>query len=247
MIVNRNQHGVTIIYHAAHGLLAGKIANRLRQDLRFEPWFDFLIAVSEHDDRQLDFNEKSYLSDSGIPINFSEEKKYVVDIMRRMQRVITTANGKSSFVRIMISSHLEFLYGSFRSKSKRIKDFLNREKSVRERTLTIYNMNSASLSHAYQFLRFCDRLSLILSMGKAPNNGRTLEINTSINNEAYFIKRTSKTKLNIKPWPFNTNEFTLSIEARVLEKACFDSEAQFQNEIQNKSPILKSWIISKNG
>ena len=245
MIVNQSSAGVSIIYHAAHGLLAGKIANRLKSELRFEYWFDFLIAVSEHDDRQLNFEEKEYLSENGIPIHFTEEKKKVSEIIRRMKRVTKSAINKSMFVRLLISHHLEFLYGHMRSESKRIKNFFQNEKALRKQALSIYKINKAEVSHAYQCLKFCDRLSLLLCMDKVPTPNRKLEINTSIDNKTYFVEMSQNQNINVEPWVFDIDKFELSVETRFLNAASFSSEKKFKEVLESTAPNLKSWILSK--
>ena len=58
MIVRKSSEGFHIIYQAAHGLLAGKIAQELKHKFRPPYWLETLVAVIEHDDQQLNFEEK---------------------------------------------------------------------------------------------------------------------------------------------------------------------------------------------
>ncbi len=75
MIVNPHPEGWEIILHYTHGLLAGKIAMRLRTDMRSGFWEDIFTAIIEHDDHLLDFGEKDYLTDAGAPMDFTLDQR----------------------------------------------------------------------------------------------------------------------------------------------------------------------------
>lgn len=109
MIVRKSSKGLHIVYQAAHGLLAGKIAQELKLDYRTDPWLDTLIAIIEHDDHQLDFEEKKYLSDLGIPLDFAENQISIEKILERAERVIGQAKSKSIWTAMLVSFHLDFL------------------------------------------------------------------------------------------------------------------------------------------
>lgn len=125
MIVNKSIVGLHIILHESHGLLAGKIANEIKEVYRPIYWFETLIAISEHDDRQLDLNEKEYLSDLGVPMDFTEESYRVDEVMERMQRILRTSGNKSQWIKLLISYHLEFIYGPLKKRVKEFQHFFN--------------------------------------------------------------------------------------------------------------------------
>lgn len=245
MIVNITKDGLHIIYHAAHGLLAGKIANFILEKYRPSPWFETLVAVTEHDDRQLNFSEKNYLSDLGMPTDFTEENETVNQVIKRMRRVINHTNSKSSWSRLLVSYHLEFLYGELRHKSKRINVFFSKEEAQRSNILQLYSSTEAQAKRDYQFLRFCDRLSLILCKDETPDLGRTIEINTSINNIKFLIKKAEEEQLTIEPWIFNENSFELSVEERYIKTTHFQSSTDFEQTLMHTKPTLKKWLLIK--
>jgi len=180
MIVTKSKEGFHIINHAAHGLLAGKIATHIKHNLMPKQWFETIIAITEHDDRQLNFDEKNYLSDIGIPLDFTEESSTNIQVLKRMQRVINSVKSKSSWTRLLVSYHLQFLYGKLRSQSKKVDSFLLEERKMRSKILSDYKIDNKKGKAYYEILRFCDRLSLILCKNEVPTRGRKLEINTSI-------------------------------------------------------------------
>ena len=212
MIVNKSVLGIHIILHEAHGLLAGKIANIIQPDLRPIHWFETLIAVTEHDDRQLNFKEKDYLSDIGVPLDFTEERSSVNEVMQRMKRILESSENKSLWIKLLISYHLEFIYSDLAEESQQINNFLKEQVTERKAILKHYHLSDKKARSYYEFLRFCDRLSLILCNDETPECERVLEINTSINGDTYFIKKNDEEQLIITPWIFSAAEFELSIE-----------------------------------
>jgi len=245
MIVNRNKNGLSIIYHAAHGLLAGKIANQIDCKYRPEPWFESLVAVTEHDDRQLNFEEKSYLSEVGIPLDFTEEQPTIHEILKRMKQVIISTKNKSSWTRLLVSYHIEFLYGKLQSESKKISSFFKTESIARKAIHELYDCSDKKARESYEFLRFCDRLSLILCHNKVPEQGRKLEINRSISNKRFFIYKLENDTLSVKPWLFEADSFKLSVEKRSMDYSYFSSEQEFETTLNNCSPTLLKWQFNK--
>lgn len=245
MIVNKSLLGIHIIFHEAHGLLAGKIANEILPEFRPINWFETLIAVCEHDDRQLNFDEKDYLSDIGVPLDFTEDSSSVKDMIKRMARILKSAGNKSQWVKLLISYHLEFIYSQVIEESKQVKSFFFDEKQARQFILDAYNLSDKKARTYYEFLRFCDRLSLILCTDETPDAERLLEINTSINGETYFIKKTKEDILTITPWIFNAPEIELSVEERLLKETQFISSKHFEKVLMACQPQLKKWVIRK--
>lgn len=245
MIVNKSVKGLHIILHEAHGLLAGKIANEIATEFRPVNWFETLIAVCEHDDRQLNFDEKDYLSEIGVPLDFTEDSSTVKEVLVRMKRILKSAENKSSWVRLLISYHLEFIYSSLIEDSKQIKQFFKNEEKSRQESLLMYNVTEKKAKEYYEFLRFCDRLSLILCKDETPEGQRLLEINTSINGICYFIKKNEDNKLVIKPWIFDSPKFEISVEERILKKTQFTSSRNFEEILMNSVPNLKKWEFIK--
>lgn len=246
MIVNKSLKGLHIIFHEAHGLLAGKIGYEISQEFRTINWFETLIAICEHDDRQLNFKEKNYLSEIGLPLDFTEEEIKVEEVIIRMNRVLKSSSNKSLWVKLLISYHLEFIYSELRENSKQIRKFFIKEEESRQQLLKHFNISDKKGRAIYEYLRFCDRLSLILCKDEAPDAGRLLEINTSINEETYFIKKTKDNEMIISPWIFTSSQFELSIEERVLKETQFTSSKQFEKALLAVQPELKKWIIKKD-
>lgn len=245
MIVNKSVEGLHIILHEAHGLLAGKIANEIEMKYRPIHWFETLIAVCEHDDRQLNFDETTYLSDIGVPLDFTEGSSTATEVMKRMKRILKSAGNKSSWVKLLISYHLDFIYSDLAQDNKKAKDFLKNNEKDRRESLKQFKISDKKGRTYYEFLRFCDRLSLILCKDEIPDAKRLLEINTTINGETYFIKKTENDEIVISPWIFAASKFELSVEERILKETKFSSSKAFEKVLRDCVPRSKKWTFVK--
>ncbi len=121
MIVNLKNEGWEIFSHSSHGLLAGKIANEIQDQYKSKNWVATLAAIIEHDDRQLDFNEKNYLTKIGTPKDFLLENRNVGEIVKRSKRLLHQAEEKSTWISMLIAHHLRFIYSEIAKELNKIK------------------------------------------------------------------------------------------------------------------------------
>lgn len=245
MIVNKSSNGLHVIYQASHGLLAGKIAEQVMLKYRPVLWLETLVAVVEHDDQQLDYDEKNYLSKLGMPLDFSEDSVSVSKVLKRAKRVFHHAKGKSLWTALLVSFHLDFLYDSLRGKSIKAKRFLDAQKIFREETITYFGINEDEAASYYQIVSFCDRCSLILCKDEIPDAERKIEINTSLDGKNYFIHRKKNEKLSITPWCFEANSFKLSIEETILEQTKFKNQKQLRDVLEASQRNILIWEFEK--
>lgn len=241
MIVRKSSKGLHIVYQAAHGLLAGKIAQELKLDYRTDPWLDTLIAIIEHDDHQLDFEEKKYLSDLGIPLDFAENQISIEKILKRAERVIGQAKSKSIWTAMLVSFHLNFLYGKLRDESQKAKQFLEGQDAFRKETISHFGIAQKKAESVYELLRFCDRCSLILCKDEIPGGHRKLEINTSIDQKTYFIWEKENGKISVAPWCFEKSEFEVNVEETIVGQPKFKNEKEFRIVLESTERDTRSW------
>ncbi|SDB34449.1 Protein of unknown function [Flavobacteriaceae bacterium MAR_2010_188] len=246
MIVRTSKKGYHIIYHACHGVLSGLIASQISEEYRGKFWFETMIATTDHDDRQLNFTEKQYLSDLGIPMDFTQNEETVAQILKRCNRVLHDAQNKSRWIYILISLHIDFLYKDLAESSKQIKVFLSEHKDLRNMKLKDMKIKESEANKSYEILRFCDRLSLILSKDEIPSRGRKLEINRSIDDKEYFIFRNEDESISIDPWIFTDDEFELHSEERILQTAQFNNQTDFEKQLNSCSVSILKWKLRKS-
>ncbi|MEH6408009.1 MAG: DUF3891 family protein [Leeuwenhoekiella sp.] len=245
MIVNKTNEGWQVIYQHAHGVLAGQIANELSHDLRPDFWVEMLTAIVEHDDNQLNFEEKSYLNDGGLPQDFTEVERSKKENLERAQRVMYTAQCKSGYVALLISMHIEFLYGDLREEQGGFGKFLKEQETLRIKLRAMYNLTKKSAKSYYEILRFCDRCSLILCKNEFPALGRKLEINKSINNSEYYIYRRDDETIGVEPWCFENDTFEVGVEVLQLNKSKFKSNRDLKKTLESSQRIRQEFVFSK--
>lgn len=245
MIVRKSSEGLHIIYQAAHGLLAGKIAEQLKHKFRPADWLETIIAVIEHDDQQLNFEEKEYLSALGVPLDFTEDNATVKQVLLRCERVIRHARSKSLWSAMLVSNHLEFLYGDLRDKHATAKKFLDSQDEFRKDCRKHFGLTKSKAASFYEILRFCDRCSLILAKDEVPTVGRKLEINKSLGNKTYFIFCNENATINVSPWCFEEENFIISIEETVIERTQFKDQSEFRDYLYGKNPVTRNFHFQK--
>ncbi|HET8859114.1 DUF3891 family protein [Marivirga sp.] len=241
MIVNTTNKGWEIISQYAHGLLAGQIAAQIHPKYRPKQWVETLTAIIEHDDKQMDLDMQSCLSDTGLPMDFALSKSESQNsIIKRARGLMDLALHKSSWIGLLISSHLNFLYNNDAA-GKELKGFLKEGDTFRKQTVKKFGINEEQLNEYYQLLRFSDRLSLMICKDEVPINGRKLEINKSIDNQTYFASKDEKGNLIIEPWCFKAQSFDFSVETRYVKQAVFGSGKALKKAIDKSEVTLKDF------
>ncbi len=247
MIVKHTKQGWEIVYQYAHGLLAGQIANQLRHDLRPQLWVETLTAIVEHDDNQLDFDEKNYLTNIGTPLHFTEDESDASKTLEQAKRVVETASHKSGWIALLISMHADFLYSELAKSDADFKVFLDGQHELRKELRKRYKINESQAKEYYRLLLFCDRCSLILCQEQVPSAGRSLEINQTIENKTYFIKAVDENCFTIEPWCFQDDSFTVSIERQRVGQTKFNSNKELKKALENCTVDLKEWKFVRQG
>ena len=245
MIVKQKKEGWEIISHYTHGLLAGKIANQLQDDLKCQHWLDVLTAVIEHDDHLPDFNEQNYLTDTGAPMDFTMSAGTPTEILAHAKGVYGDALQKSQLVGLLVGRHLSFLNEELAKDFEKMQLFLDEVEKNRSKQRKLYGLHRADEDALYNILLFCDRCSLILSQDKIPEVERKLEINQTIKNNTYFISKNAENKIKIEPWCFENDYFTLSLEYRILTKASFKSNQELQEALKNAKVEIRIFQFEK--
>jgi hypothetical protein len=245
MIVRKTHQGLHVIFQASHGLLAGKIAEQLMIKYRPPLWLETLVAVVEHDDHQLDFKEKNYLSELGIPMDFTEDPESPANSIKRARRVFEHAKSKSLWTALLVSFHLDFLYDSLREKSAKAKEFLDEQMSFRKKTVSHYGIDKDKAASHYALLRFCDRCSLILCKNEVPDSERKLEINTSLDGKPHFISCKKNGNLTVTPWCFEADSFEISIEETILEQTKYKNQQELKEVLEATPRRNVTWKFEK--
>jgi hypothetical protein len=244
MIVNHTSQGWQVISHSTHGLLAGKIAQKIKRELRLKNWVDTLTGIIEHDDMLLGFDEKEYLTPNGTPKDFKMAGGTNAQSLEHAKRVYRMALQKSQIIALLVGKQLCFLYDSMAKEYGPMNSFLEEVKELRISQRKLYDLTVVHLEDLHAILLFCDRTSLILVQNKIPEVGKKLDINTTIGNETYCISRRDDASITIEPWIFQDEKFEIGFESRLLTAASFADNQDLKRQL-DKAEIVYNEITFK--
>ena len=233
MIVRQMNLGWSVIFHTSHGLLAQNIASRLGEVSELPYWFETQVAIGAHDDLHCVYQkgEREHLTDAGAPCDFTLVPLDDENRVDEMQDRIDEAYRKHTWMGIMQSKHAECLYRNEDTASE-MQRMLNREGERRHASLIRLGIDPAIVQKTYDWMHFCDRLSLILCGNDVPAMNRRLEVVTNANGCRFETWQDDQDRIRVEPWPFSTDNFELSVEYRVLEKLSFVDDSALGEALQ---------------
>ncbi|MGB7414643.1 MAG: DUF3891 family protein [Thermosynechococcaceae cyanobacterium] len=242
MIVNMTEDGWEIIYHRAHALLAAQIAGQW-PPAQAPRLYETIAAISHHDDLEREW-DGDHLTEAGAPRDFQLDTSVSVE---RLTKLIEGARYRSRWVALLTSMHVCFLNSNSSDTSDKLKDFLKQQQHLQRHWRKEMDLSEQEVSQAYEFMRWCDRLSLILAQRQVPANGRSLEITSSIEGQRYDIKRLNDDQITVEPWPFAASKFVVRVEAQYLTTLKFDSAEDLKQALRENALTQDiSWSLSQS-
>lgn len=242
MIVNLVEDGWEIIYHRAHALLAAQIAGHWRRSNAPTRLYETLAAISHHDDLEREW-EGNELTPAGAPLDFTLNNDSAI---APLQKHIETARYRGRWVTLLISKHICFLNQSKWGESEEWDHFLNEQIQKQEQWRQELGIEKEEAERAYQFMRWCDRLSLILAQKQIPAAGRALEITSGIDDQRYDIRQLSNGCLTVEPWPFEEDQFTVGVEASYLSELKYADNNALVQALQSAPIKDLTWTFTKS-
>jgi len=236
MIVNYTEAGWQIITQRSHGLLAAQLCAQWQTKRRPMRWMETLIATAEHDDVFNEFDNSDLLDANGAPLNF-KDTRFEAEMA---QRLIDMAATKSTYIALLISKHIQFVYGS----DPKATTFIKKLHRLEKKWLNIAGTTATEVSKSYDLLEFCDAFSLLLCQGMIQPESRRIEISTGPDQRHYEMYLKDE-KLIVTPWPFETNSFKVGYETRVLKQLSFKNTSEFKSMIK-KAEVTTHWITLGN-
>lgn len=237
MIVQYDEKGWHIVTQRSHGLLAGQICARWKVTDQPEKWVETLIATAEHDDVYNEFERSPLIDENGAPINFKSTRFDLDSSTRLMDMALT----KSRVIALLIARHISFTHGS----DPLAKSFITNLKKQEPRWLKDTEVTKKSIDMAYALLEFSDALSLLICQLQIPPEGRKVEISTGPNRLPYFLFQKEES-LIVEPWPFETDQFSVSYETRTINQLRFKSDEEFRSKLKTSAVKNHNLIISRS-
>lgn len=242
MIVNQVQDGWEIIYHRAHALLAAQVGGAWLADTRPGRWVEIMAAIAGHDDLAREW-ESPELTEAGAPEDFRLHEGTSVDSLREL---VTYARYRGRFVALLTSMHTSFLCEPERGKQKPLDTFLDEQRELQEEWRRALKLSKKDAQAAYDFMQWCDRLSLILCMKQIPARERRLEIITYTDGQRYEIQQRPDGTLLIDPWPFAQDTIEVAIEFTALKQLKFKNSAELSKALQQAEISTHVWEFSRH-
>lgn len=239
MIVNLQPEGWEIIYHRAHALLAAQIAGLWHTCHESNRRYETVAAISHHDDLEKEW-EGNQLTPAGAPLDFTLDQK---EELPQLSRHIQEALYRGRWVALLTSMHCCFLKQGNRDEPE-VADFLEEQYQHQKQWRQALDVTKDEAVAAYDFMRWCDRLSLILCQHQIPAGGRRLEVITNYEGQRYSIWQAPSGNLQVDPWPFSLNKFSISVEACYLSQLQYDSNDALIEALQIAPRKILTWQFS---
>ena len=236
MIALYTEKGWEIITQRAHGLLAGEICAKWKEDDLCGRRVETLVATAGHDDAFNEFSDNKLLDSHGAPLNF---KSASFD-EQASEVLLDLALTKSRFIALLTARHIAFTHG----KEPRAKTFLKKLDKLNQTWMQESESTPEEVDHAYRLLQFCDAFSLLICQRQFPPDARKVEISKGPDGTAYSVYATGE-ELIISPWPFNTDRFAISYESRSLNDLQFKNDNHFRDELRSVKVIRNFITLAK--
>lgn len=240
MIVNLQSDGWEVIYHRAHALLAAQIAGQWDFSKKTYRLYETIAAIAHHDNLEKEW-EDDQLTEAGAPLDFTLERESSVEQLRRHADE-SLYHGR--WVAMLISMHLCFLNQAKQDNDPAIAEFLNIQRQRQAQWRDELEVNKDEVESAYTYMRWCDRLSLILCQRQVPTGGRRLEITDGPDGQHYTIYRPTPDSLGVTPWPFSCDRFTVSVDACYLSQLEFESNQELNKALKEAPRKALTWTLS---
>ena len=241
MIVNLAQNGWEVIYHRAHALLAAQLAGQWKRTNAPERLYETIAAISHHDDLEKEW-EGNELTEAGAPLDFTLGRSSDIEPLRKH---LENAYYRGRWVTLLLSKHLCFLNQDQRDNSLEWDEFLQEQAKNQEKWRKELGINKNEAERAYQFMLWCDTLSLILARKQIPDAGRSLEITSGIDQQRYDLHQLENGCLTVQPWCFEEEKFTVNIEASCLKKLKFENSEELVTALKNAPIKTIEWTFMK--
>lgn len=243
MIVNLQADGWEVIYHRAHALLAAEIAGYWDFGEKRPYLYQTIAAISHHDDLEQEW-EEDQLTEAGAPLDFTLERDTGLEKLRRH---VEDSLYRSRWVALLTSMHLCFLSQGKSAEDPEVAAFLQEQYQYQSQWRDELGLSKEETVAAYTFMRWCDRLSLILCQRQIPAGGRQLEITNGPDGQIYTIHQLDSGHLGITPWPFTQDRCELSIEACHLSQLKFDSNDGLRRALKTAPRQILTWTLVQSG
>jgi hypothetical protein len=243
MIVNQLPDGWEAIYHRAHALLAAQLGGQWKRSDAPLRLYETIAAISHHDDLEKEW-KGSHLTQVGAPLDFTLGKESP-EVSEGLKKHLDESRYRGRWVAMLTSMHACYLNQNKQEVSEDWRSFLETQLQNQEQWQKDLEITKEEAEHAYAFMQWCDRLSLILAQRQVPEDGRALEITHGIANQRYDLRCLENGNLTVEPWSFEDNEFTVNVEACYLSELKYESNDALIDALKQAPIKILEWTFTK--
>jgi hypothetical protein len=241
MIVNYLETGWEVITQRAHGALASQLAFHWKLEERPARWVETLLAIAEHDDAEVELGGENLLTAAGGPLNFTM-KQFDLQHCKALSLLTIT---KSRYIALLVSIHMDFLYHKEEKGNKEVHAFLQEQRILQAQWRKELGLSKEETEKTYHLLEWCDAFSLILCQRQLQPEKRSMEISKGPDGKMYTVSQDEEGMLQVSPWPFEVQSFTVSFESRVLHQLQFDDSSALRQAFIEASVTDNLFTIAK--
>jgi hypothetical protein len=245
MIVNLTKDGWETIYHRAHALLAAQLGGQWRRADAPERFYETLAAIAHHDDLEREW-QGNQLTKTGAPLDFTLGEVEPEVSLAKTKKHLEEARYRGRWVTMLTSMHVCYLSQTNRDISKDWSNFLDEQIECQAQWRKELGITKDEAERAYQFMQWCDRLSLILTQRQVPEDGRSLEITHGIDDCRYDLRCLQNGNLTVEPWPFQDDKFTVNVESAHLTQLKYDSDEDLVAALKQAPISILEWTFAKH-
>ncbi|MEB2785453.1 DUF3891 family protein [Algoriphagus persicinus] len=134
--------------------------------------------------------ERENLTGSGAPLDYRQQREVNLE---QAKSVVQSVKYKSSFIVLMVSAHFHKLYDE--SKDLEVQKFLENPNSSCDEIILHLGLQKDEVAQCFQFLKFCDDLSLFLCQNDIENHKNPVEIDPNTGQEKIYLPQLSNGEL----------------------------------------------------
>lgn len=174
-------------------------------------------------------------------MNFSMKSFELAHCQKLAELTLT----KSRYIALLVSLHIDFLYGKEKNENAAAKKFLEEQKQLQTQWLKQLQISRQEALRIYELVEWCDALSLLICKGDMQPEERKVEISTGPDKNMYSLSQADESTLCVDPWPFEVESFDVRYDTRMISKINFDSTEQLRQSLLAAEPEEKKWRIAK--
>ncbi len=239
MIVKSIPTGWEIIYQRAHGLLAAELAFHWKVAKRPPHFMKTLLAIAEHDDGVPESQMPENLTEAGAPKDF----KLLGRSITQYRNVMEIATAKSQWNALLTSMHMTFLYEAKKYEDADIEQFIEDQHKFQKAARKELKITKKAADSAYQFVEWCDALSLLLCMDQIQPEQRKMDVSVGPDGQMYQIWQDTNERLRVEPWPFEIDTFEVNVEYRELAQLKVKNSRELSLCLQNAKLGVRKWVF----